>query len=313
MKLVRVLSVGLPQRPAEAVHTVESQTLRIESCLNALQAYRPDFVCFPEICVHVGMKLAIAAKCAVQVPSSLTERIGACCKRLNSHVLLPLLEAWEGRVYNTVLLLAPDGSIIGRYRKHFPTSYELADGVSPGDDVQVWETPSARVGAAICFDLKFAEVGLALARGRAQLVFWPSMFNGGARLASWARDYGFHIVSCTDWGGHIVDPRGQSVANTSVQTILPEVGPVHLVHATINADCKSYHLDYNRQKLTTLLERYGPGVQVYFMEDEAIFTLTSLMEDRTVDQIEKEFELEDLIGYLDRARADRAQRNKQIQ
>jgi hypothetical protein len=131
------------------------------------------------------------------------------------------------------------------------------------------------------------------------------MFKGGQRLSAWARDYGFHIASCGVWGGTIIDPRGQVVAESVFPTDLPGVGSANIVQARVNLDCKSYHLDYNRQKLPRVLGKYGHGVEAYIMDDEGIFTLTSNLEDRGVCQIEEEFELEDLRSYLDRASADR--------
>jgi beta-ureidopropionase len=303
---VNVISVGMPLAGESPDH-VEHQTRRMERVLEALRPYRPDFVCFSEICLHLGSPLRKAITDAQPVPGPAIERLAPWCRRLDSHLLVPLLESADGRVFNTVVLLDPAGAIKGRYRKHVPTSYEMADGISPGTDVPVWQTCHGRVGAAICFDLKFPEVALALARGCARLVFWPTMFQGGRRLESWARDYGFHIASCGVWGGQVIDPHGQVLAESTVPTEW-QGETVHLVQARLNLDRKTYHLDYNRKKLPALLRKYGHGVSVFMMEPEGIFTVTSVMEDRTVAEIEAEFELQDLRHYLDQALRDRAMR-----
>lgn len=303
MREAKIVSVGLPL-PGGSDDPVGNQLSRIEKVLSFLDAYRPDFVCFPEICLHVGpidKGFGACVALAESVPGPSTERISPYCRKLDTHICLPLLEEDDDRVYNTVVLLGPDGEIIGRYRKHCPTSCETDDGVTPGSDIDVWQTAHGRVGCAVCFDLKFPEVGLALSRGHAEIVFWPSMFQGGTRLTSWARDYGFFIVSCGCWGGRIIDPGGHSVADLQFPTNIPDIGPVNLVQSTCNLDCKTYHLDNNRDKLPDLLHKYGSGVEVFLMDDEGIFTLTSLMQDRSVEHIEKEFELEDLRHYLDRA------------
>jgi len=304
MRIARVVSVGLPL-PSTEKGSAEHQARRMEQAMLALRAYTPDFICFPEICLHVGSTLKQAVADAEPVPGPTTQRLSAVCKTLNTHVMLPLLERDADRVYNTVVLIDGQGKILGRYRKHQPTSYEMADGVHAGTEIPIFETKLGRIGIAVCFDLKFPEVGLALSRGRAELVFWPSMFKGGQRLHSWARDYGFHIVSCGVWGGKMVDPHGQTVAESLLPTDLPGLGEAHLVQSRINLDRKTYHLDYNRQKLPALLAKYGSGVEAFLMDDEGIFTLTSLLKDKTVCDIEEEFGLEDLRSYLDRAIADK--------
>lgn len=273
--------------------------------LDSLTPGQQDFVCFPEVCLHTGADLARAVRHAESVPGPTTEILGSRCRRLDSHVLLPLLESADQNVYNTVVLLDPAGRIAGRYRKHFPTSYEMKDGVSPGQEIPVWQTVHGGVGCAVCFDLKFPEVALALARGGARLVFWPTMFRGGTRLAAWARDYGFALVSCGAWGGQVIDQHGQLIADSIFPARVAGAVEVQLVHARLNLDCKTYHLDYNRQKLADLLSKYANGLEAFLMDDEGIFTLTSTMEQRTVDQIEQEFGLVDLRSYLDKAIRDR--------
>lgn len=310
MRIATVVSVGLPL-PSPEKGSVEHQARRMEQTMLALRAYSPDFVCFPEICLNVGSQLKQAVAGAEPVPGPTTQRLSAVCKSLNTHLLLPMLERDAERVYNSVVLIDGRGEIVGRYRKHHPTSYEMADGVHAGTEIPVFETKLGRVGMAVCFDLKFPEVGLALSRGRAELVFWPSMFKGGQRLGAWARDYGFHIVSCGAWGGKIVDPHGQTVAESILPTELPGVGAVHLVQSRINLDRKTYHLDYNRQKLPALLAKYGSGVEAFLMDDEGIFTLTSRLEGHSVRDIEQEFGLEDLRSYLDKAIADKSQQLRQ--
>lgn len=307
MQQVKVISVGL-EPPTNSTDTVSQQLDRMEIILAALDSYHADFICFPEICLHTALPLKAMLQHAEPVPGPSTERLADHCRKLNIHLLLPLLESDAGRVYNTVVLLDRSGTVVGKYRKFQPTSYEMADGIYPGEEVPVWPTDSGRIGISVCFDMKFPEVGLALSRGNAQLVFWPTMFRGGQRLNAWARDYGFHLVSCGVWGGKILDPRGQLLAESLFPTEIPQLGPVPIVQSVLNVDCKSYHLDYNKDKLPAVLGKYGSGLQAFLMDDEGIFTLTSLMPDRTVEQVEAEFDLEDLRSYLDRAIADRTER-----
>lgn len=78
-----------------------------------------------------------------------------------------------------------------------------------------------------------------------------------------------------------------------------------IASAVINADRCLYHLDYNQKKLPEIVKKYGAGVEIEIHSPEAHFTLASVMEDVTVDDITEEFELEPWTAYLDRARSVR--------
>jgi hypothetical protein len=128
------------------------------------------------------------------------------------------------------------------------------------------------------------------------------MFKGGQRLVAWAMDYGFYMVTCEAQAGQIVDPCGNVIARSGPEIELTQApATVKWVYAEVNTDRKSYHLDYNQDKLPALTEKYGEGVSVQVCEPEGTFSLTSNLDELAVEDIEKEFQLEDLRDYLDRA------------
>lgn len=289
---------------------LERNRALILECLDRAAAYRPDFVVLPEIAVHFGVApTKEAMPFAETLPGPTFEAVAQKARTLRSHVWLPLFERKDDLMHNSVALIGRDGGLMGVYRKYHATGYEIEDGVHPGSEVPVWATDCGRVGCAVCFDLKFPEVGLALSRGKANIVFWPSMFPGGHRLVAWAMDYGFYIVKCIAGSGAIVDPIGATVATDGPAIPLKHLDAVvRFTFAEVNTDRKAYHLDFNRDKLPAIVEKYGAGVQVAFCLPEGTFTLASFMADRTVEDIEREFALEDLRDYLDRAAAIRSRR-----
>jgi predicted amidohydrolase len=275
---------------------------------------RPDFVCFPEIALHSGLTPAEGLIKAQTIPGPSTSKVAEYAKKLNTYIIWTLIEQDNNRFYNTAVLISRTGRIIGRYRKFQPTSYEMADGISPGTEVPVWQTDFGRVGAATCFDIKFPEIGLALSRGKANIVFWPSMFVGGLRLNSWSRDYGFHMVACYTGGCTIVASSGRDVfGKEQAQPFPPGQGLLASAFAELNTDCKTYHLDYNQHKLSAIKDKYGEGVDICYCRDEATFVLSSKMDDYSIGDIEQEFELEDLRDYLDKAMADRQDRLRALE
>jgi nitrilase len=61
---------------------------------------------------------------AVEVPSAATVALGAAAKAANAYVSVGVNERDGGSLYNTQLLFAPNGSLVGRHRKLVPTGGE---------------------------------------------------------------------------------------------------------------------------------------------------------------------------------------------
>ncbi|KAI9727511.1 MAG: Carbon-nitrogen hydrolase [Chrysothrix sp. TS-e1954] len=89
------------------------------------------------------------------------------------------------KVKNTLLWIDQHGSIAQRYQKLHLFDIDLKDGpvlkesdsVERGSEILApFETNLGKIGLAICFDLRFPEIGLALRRQGAQILTYPSAF-----------------------------------------------------------------------------------------------------------------------------------------
>ena len=80
-----------------------------------------------------------------------------------------------GKIYNQTPVIAPDGTVIARYRKIFPfLPYE--EGVEPGSELVVFEIPSVgKFGVSICYDMWFPETTRALVAQGAEVILHPSL------------------------------------------------------------------------------------------------------------------------------------------
>ena len=304
MKLAKILSIAFEtDSNIDIKNMVQGNCQYMLTLLHQAAQMKTDFVVFPEIALQSGMTTVEAIENAESISGTTIDLACKCAKEINIYIVWPMTERDGGYVYNTAVLIGRNGNIIGKYRKFRPTSYEMVDGIQPGNDVPVFDTDFGRVGMAICFDIKFPEVGLALSRDKANLVFWPTMFEGGRRLEAWARDYGFAIVPCP--GNVIVDSTG-SIANMrdiSVQ-LQQDKRLIQCAFAELNLDSKAYHLDNNQDKIPEMKNKYGANIEIKFCRPEGTFVLESNMPDKTVDDLEKEFELLALRDYLDAAVAD---------
>jgi hypothetical protein len=154
---------------------------------------------------------------------------------------------------------------------------------------------------------------MSLARNGARVAFFPSMFHGGARHQSIARDHGMFLVVSQANESVVVDMCGRRLAWQGYQEPLVERGELApFAFADVNLDCKAYHLDFNQARLGDIQSKYGAGVRFEIMRPEATFVMSSLMDDVSVEDIESEFELEDLWTYYDRARGVRSERRAPV-
>jgi predicted amidohydrolase len=171
-------------------------------------------------------------------------RFRALAAELGITLLLgSVAERIEGdrRVFNTSVLVGPDGSRLAAYRKIHLFDIDLpglehlkeSRSVAPGDDLVVAEAPFGRVGLSICYDLRFPELYRALMTRGARVLAVPSAFTERTGKAHWetllrarAIENLAFVVAPAQVGSHgrgrsshghamIVDPWGTIVAQVA--------------------------------------------------------------------------------------------------
>lgn len=99
----------------------------------------------------------------------------------------------DGRFANRSFLISPQGDIAARYDKiHMfdvdidaSESYRESAGYRPGERAVVAETPFARIGLSICYDMRFPHLYQALADAGAQILTMPAAFSPVTGAAHW--------------------------------------------------------------------------------------------------------------------------------
>ncbi|MCC6444269.1 MAG: carbon-nitrogen hydrolase family protein [Armatimonadetes bacterium] len=114
-------------------------------------------VCLPELCT-TGYYLTRDElfPLAETVPGRATEAVGEAARRWGMYVQIGMAEKEGDSLYNTAAALAPDGSLLARYRKTHLYGGEK-DIFCRGSGPVVFETEYGRVGAMICYDHVFPE------------------------------------------------------------------------------------------------------------------------------------------------------------
>ena len=99
----------------------------------------------------------------------------------------------DGRFANRSFLIAPDGQIAARYDKihMFDVNvsetevYRESAAYRPGSQAVVAQTPFARIGMAVCYDLRFPHLFRTLAQAGAEILTVPAAFNHITGAAHW--------------------------------------------------------------------------------------------------------------------------------
>ena len=99
-------------------------------------------------------------------------------------------ESTDGKLYNTCFIFNREGRQIARHRKiHLFDSDSLSihesHTFSPGNEITVFDTEFGKMGCAVCFDVRFAELFRAMAMRGAKLIFLPAQFNTRSGPSSW--------------------------------------------------------------------------------------------------------------------------------
>ena len=207
-----------------------------------------DLVMFHELAAPGVMQFdtppeGYARKLYQTVPGPLSDRLCALAKRERVW-LLPgtLYEKESEHLYNTAVVISPDGDIVAKYRKLFPWR-PFEDEFSAGEDFCVFELPGVgKIGLSICYDMWFPETVRALTWLGAEVILHPTLTTSadrelelvlGQAHAITNQCYFVDINGVGPWGGgfsQIVDPNGRILQRvTGQETVLVERLDLELV------------------------------------------------------------------------------------
>jgi nitrilase len=114
-------------------------------------------------------------------------RLTDACAASGVHLAIGVNEREDerpGTLYNTLVLLGPDG-LIASHRKLMPTMQErLFHGVGGGDDLGVAHLPFARVAGLICWENRMPLARYSLYRGGPQIWLAPTADDSDGWLAT---------------------------------------------------------------------------------------------------------------------------------
>ena len=144
-------------------------------CRQTCAEATPDLIVLPEIALQWGLE-GSPLDLAVPAPGPETAPFAELARRCGVYLLLGLLERDGDAVHNSAVLIGPDGTIVGKYRKvHLAVGGEMETGILPGDDFPVFDTAIGRVGCNICMDSSAAESSRMIGLNGADFLLLPIM------------------------------------------------------------------------------------------------------------------------------------------
>jgi predicted amidohydrolase len=302
-KRARIASVCQAGRMRKNI--AESLPLVMELCDRAL-AQKPDLVCLPENFATASMGKASPRERAEAFNGPTLTAAAQRAKQHRCYIVCPVMRLEGEKLFNSAVIFDRAGAVLGIYNKAHPvttsvdyTSFE--DGVTPGTpDIPVFDLDFGRIGIQICYDLGFPESWDLLRRKGAQLVLWPSAYDGGTPLWSYAWLHHYYVLTSVRAGqSRLVDPCGAVLAETQ-----PNNG---VIVRDINLDYLVSHLDWNRSIPDKIKAKYGDRVDVRRSNlGSSHFIVEPVDPSITVRALQQEFGFESTFQYHDRHRVAHA-------
>jgi len=169
----QVVRVGMAQMLVEGGQP-EANLRRAVRMVREASGMGAQIVVLPE-CLDLGWTHPSARKVAQPVPGPHSERLADAAIDAGVYVVAGLVEREGDRIYNSAVLIYPDGRIMLKHRKINELSIAF-DLYETGTSLAVAETPIARIGVNICADNFRGSLVLGHSLGRmgAQVLLSPS-------------------------------------------------------------------------------------------------------------------------------------------
>ena len=229
------VKVGLVQVATKAFD-VEYNYTRTEKLIREAAAGGASLIITPE-CVLSGYAVAWRNQpdfenrvnkvkaLAEPIPGPHSNRLAALAKELGVYIVFGMPEAGsDGRMYNTAILAAPDGTIAGKYRKVHLRPFEMENGFTRGEEFKVYDIEPAgvplKLGIMICFDREIVESARVLRLLGADVIAMPLATSAAkdniVRMMTRVRAYENelyvimvnHAAPRIDGGSLLADPDG---------------------------------------------------------------------------------------------------------
>jgi len=191
---------------------------------------------FPWVKMAVFSELAVAGPNPELAVTKDGETEQKLCKLAEKYGLWLIpgshFERKEENIYNTSIVINPEGIIVQRYHKMFPfMPYET--GITPGSDFCIFDVPNVgRFGLSICYDAWFPETTRTLTAMGAEVIIHPTLtgtIDRDIELANAVASAALHQCYFVDINGLSAGGNGRSVIVDPAGKILHQAGEIEQI------------------------------------------------------------------------------------
>jgi predicted amidohydrolase len=200
-KVASIQYRALPSNKAENIRCL-TELVR-EAALNDAK-----LIVLPEMCTS-GLNIqnrAEAEICAETIPGPATEAFAELARHNQVYIVLGLAETDQasGILYNSQVILAPDGLIIGKYRKIHLFGPDLNWAGIGNLGYQAVSTKLGRIGLGVCCDINYWEfINFHLAAQIDILAFSTNWVGDELPFSYWSEmlaNCSFNVIAANNWG-----------------------------------------------------------------------------------------------------------------
>lgn len=163
-------SIAGIQMPVSAINSnIPLMKIKLDVLMNVYPWVQ--MVVFSELCAFGPLK-----KNAMTFPNRVEKDFQGLAKKYGIWLIPGSFFQLKGdKVYNTSMVINPQGKIVGYYSKMFPF-YPYEEGVAPGTEFLMWDVPSVgRFGMSICYDMWFPETSRTMAVNGVEVIIHPTL------------------------------------------------------------------------------------------------------------------------------------------
>ena len=182
---VRIAAVQYLMRSVSNMDDFEAQC---EFFIDAASDYKSDFVVFPELMStqmlsflesgNTSTRPQVAARQLADLTPRYLDFFTGMAIKYNVNIVGGSQFVVEGEdLRNCAFLFHRDGGIDRQYKIHITPAERRWWGVTPGSELEVFETDRGKVSIQICYDIEFPELGRIAAAKGAQILFVPFNTN----------------------------------------------------------------------------------------------------------------------------------------
>jgi predicted amidohydrolase len=265
------------------------------ACIEAAAAEHADLVCLPESFLDIGIprdELPIAEP----ILGPTFDAISSLARKHGLWVVAPFcVRSPDGVIKNSAVVIDRQGEMAGVYAKVHPTIGECERrAIVPGNEVTIVDTDFGRLGLAICYDVGWPDHWAKLQEAGAELVVWPSAYDGGFPLQAYAWLHSYYVISAVHTEhSRVIDITGRILASTSRWH--------RFASTTIDLEKELFHIDDQVEKLHRIQLELGSKVSIEALSEEHVFTVESNDLAWPVERIKAEYGLESFREYHHRA------------